>query len=629
MSQIKKKYIANKAIDGSKILLLNNDALKALDSFGVEQSVMRFSATDALEFMSAPESASDPVSNNQLSRKVYVDTQVSSEQSAREAAVSSEQSRAESAESGLSGRLGTLEGGQSVVGSVSKSLKDSKDYTDAAITSLIGGAPGILDTLKEISDAMALDDGIAAALASTVASNLQESKDYTDSKFVESAGNVAADLATEVAARQSADSTEQSRAIGEESRIEGLVSQEVLDRQSAISSEQSARQSADSSESGRAIGEEERIESKLDLEISDRVAAVTAEQSARESAVSSEQSARVAADTAEQSAREAAVTAEQSARVAADLAEQEAREFSDNSLANRLDIVEGLDTVEGSISKAVLTERSRAEGAESELQSNINTEKSRVDAILSASDADKDSFAEIVALINSVDTENDSAFASYVLDSNSALASEIASRESADSSEQGRAQGEEARIEGLVSTEVSQRQSAVSLLDARVTNEVTSLQASIYNEQVDRESAIISEQTARESADTAEASARASAINTEQYDRAMAVATEQSRAEEAESGLDGRLDLIEAVAYRKSRFVISSGNISSGYVELPMEAVSGSEQVYVGPLYIHESDEYSLSVVGGKTRITFGASLQSDGETPLSVGDLMYVRYVK
>ena len=48
------------------------------------------------------------------------------------------------------------------------------------------------------------------------------------------------------------------------------------------------------------------------------------------------------------------------------------------------------------------------------LQSAIDTEKSRIDAILSAADADKDSFAEIVTLINSVDTENDTAFAGYV-----------------------------------------------------------------------------------------------------------------------------------------------------------------------------------------------------------------------
>jgi pectin methylesterase-like acyl-CoA thioesterase len=49
------------------------------------------------------------------------------------------------------------------------------------------------------------------------------------------------------------------------------------------------------------------------------------------------------------------------------------------------------------------------------LDQKIETEKARIDAILEASDADKDSFKEIVDLINSVDTENDQAFAGYVL----------------------------------------------------------------------------------------------------------------------------------------------------------------------------------------------------------------------
>ena len=47
------------------------------------------------------------------------------------------------------------------------------------------------------------------------------------------------------------------------------------------------------------------------------------------------------------------------------------------------------------------------------VDSRITTEKGRVDAILLAADADKDTFTEIVALINSVDTSNDSTFASF------------------------------------------------------------------------------------------------------------------------------------------------------------------------------------------------------------------------
>jgi hypothetical protein len=57
----------------------------------------------------------------------------------------------------------------------------------------------------------------------------------------------------------------------------------------------------------------------------------------------------------------------------------------------------------------------------SSVDSRITTEKGRVDAILLASDADKDSFAEIVTLINSVDTSNDSTFASFYTGSNNRL----------------------------------------------------------------------------------------------------------------------------------------------------------------------------------------------------------------
>ena len=54
----------------------------------------------------------------------------------------------------------------------------------------------------------------------------------------------------------------------------------------------------------------------------------------------------------------------------------------------------------------------------------LATERARIDAILASADADKDSFAEIVTLINSVDAENDNAFAGYVTSNDAALATE-------------------------------------------------------------------------------------------------------------------------------------------------------------------------------------------------------------
>ena len=48
----------------------------------------------------------------------------------------------------------------------------------------------------------------------------------------------------------------------------------------------------------------------------------------------------------------------------------------------------------------------------------LNTEKARIDAILSGAGANADTFAEIVTLINSVDTTNDTAFSGYVTSNN-------------------------------------------------------------------------------------------------------------------------------------------------------------------------------------------------------------------
>lgn len=55
------------------------------------------------------------------------------------------------------------------------------------------------------------------------------------------------------------------------------------------------------------------------------------------------------------------------------------------------------------------------------LSNSIITEKGRVDAILSASTANADSFKEIVDIINSVDLTNDTAFAGYVSSNNLAV----------------------------------------------------------------------------------------------------------------------------------------------------------------------------------------------------------------
>ena len=79
------------------------------------------------------------------------------------------------------------------------------------------------------------------------------------------------------------------------------------------------------------------------------------------------------------------------------------------TIKNKLDT----DGVISGSSQVTLASTTGFTSYSSSVDSRILTEKGRVDAILLASDADKDSFAEIVSLINSVDTTNDNTFASF------------------------------------------------------------------------------------------------------------------------------------------------------------------------------------------------------------------------
>ncbi len=105
-------------------------------------------------------------------------------------------------------------------------------------------------------------------------------------------------------------------------------------------------------------------------------------------------------------------------------------------------------TAEGVNAAAITQEISDRTSADTTLQSNIDVEKGRIDAILSAADADKDSFAEIVTLINSVDTTNDQAFAAYVLSNDAALAQEVSDRTAGDSALDSRVTALETTIDG-------------------------------------------------------------------------------------------------------------------------------------------------------------------------------------
>jgi len=212
--------------------------------------------------------------SSETSAREAADTQEASARSAADAALQTslnqEASARSSGDMALSGRLDVVEG--TGEGSVKKALADSKTYTDNSVAALVASAPEVLNTLKELADAIGSDQNFATTIAGQIGSeaSAREAADLAETSARETA------ISTEASARAAADTAEQTA------------------RENAISAEASARQAADAD-----------LASDLSDEVTARVAAVSSEASARATAVSSEASSRAAADATEQAAREA------------------------------------------------------------------------------------------------------------------------------------------------------------------------------------------------------------------------------------------------------------------------------------------------------------------------------------
>jgi len=76
-------------------------------------------------------------------------------------------------------------------------------------------------------------------------------------------------------------------------------------------------------------------------------------------------------------------------------------------------------------------------------------------------------------------------------------------------------------------------------------------------------------------------------------------------------------------------FVVTSQIIANNYIELQNKAFSMSIVPSIDRLLLLEGDDYVVSVVSGKTRLTFQNSLLQGYEEALEVGDKIKIRYLK
>lgn len=263
-------------------------------------------------------------------------------------------------------------------------------------------------------------------------------------------------------------------------------------------------------------------------------------------------------------------------------AEESARVSADSALSSRLDSLES-DPVT----------KSYVDSADSSLDGKITTEKNRIDAILSASTADKDSFAEIVALINSIDTSSDEAFASYVLSNNAAVA----------------------QLTSDLASEVSTLEAADSALDGRIDAlEADPTTKTYVDAQVNLEG------FARLDGDT-------NTLNSAKDYTDSKVLIENGRAMQAEFDLGSRIGTLENILSTLDlMFEVGVSGVTTSFIQLPYLSLE-MVKVCVGRLNVFYGVDYTLSTVNGATRITWIGELASNGSSPIASGDKIFVTY--
>jgi hypothetical protein len=307
----------------------------------------------------------------------------------------------------------------------------------------------------------------------------------------------------------------------------------------------------------------------LDQEIADRIADVNAEEALRAS-----EDIRVLFESkeytdAEKTRAMAAEAAETAARIAADSAEAALRASED---------VRVLGEAKAYTDVEVLAEKTRAMGVEASLQSEIDAEEA-----LRAS--------EDIRVLGESKTYTDA---------------EVLAEET-------RAMAREAELQSEIDAEEALRASE----DNRVLFE-----SKEYTNQ--KVAAVID--SAPEMLDTLRELAEALG-NDENFATSVTgyiAAAKQEAKQYAESLADdfgGR--------FAVDSFTVSSQTITDNYIELSHKAFSMSIVFSIDRLMMLEGEDYEVSVMNGKTRLTFaGSMLQGEAEA-LALGDKLRVRYLK
>ena len=253
---------------------------------------------------------------------------------------------------------------------------------------------------------------------------------------------------------------------------------------------------------------------------------------------------------------------------------------------------EELSQVSQDSANAVSAETTRAMASESALSS-------RIDSVISNTDpAFLDSLSELVSAFESADSSLSGSISALSSSASSALGEEIARATAAEAAEKARAEASESVLTAAVSSEAATRAAADS-----------------------------SEAATRAAADSALASS-IDDLDGYAQDIRSDVDNLDGYAQDIRSDLDALQSAFDAQVdgpfYNKMKIEVSA-NLAT--VELAHEAIANSIVVSVGRLMVHKDEDFTVSVVGGVTHLTWIGDMASEGVEAIQSGDKVFVTY--
>ena len=624
--QVKKKFINNSNIDETKILFNNDAYFKSLKSDASEKEVFKVNAQDKIEFADeivVPAATADEnmVNKGQLTDAVAAEeSRAVAAESSLSAAIAAEASRAAAAESSISSAASAAVAAEqsravaaeasiaaSVAAEVSRATA-AEGSLQSQINSIDSGSSA--STAAEESRAMAAEAGLSADISAEV------------SRAMAAEGSLSSDIAAE-----------QSRATAAEgwiqSQVDSIVSNTDPAALDSLTEIVNAFQNADST-----------ITNTINNLSSDSAAAVAAEESramAAEGVLTSDLAAEVSRATVAEGQLSSDLAAEVSRAMAAegvltsDLAAEVSRAMAaEGVLTSDLAAeVSRATAAEGSLSAAVAAEESRATAAESSLSAAIVAEASRAaaaEAGIAADLAAEESRA--MAAEGMIILESISAEVSRAMAAEGVLTSDLAA-------EQSRAMAAEAGLSSDIAAEQSRAMAAEGSLQSQINSIISNNDPAMLDSMTEivaafqaadgNLSTVVSNLASSVAADLAAEQSRATAA---EGSLSSDLAAEESRAIAAEAALGSRASIFETMFPAKESFVLTAQDITNGYIDLVNAAITKSTFITADRLPIHEGQDYTVSLVSNKTRITFIGPMIGSSEEALVAGDTVSIEYM-